>query len=111
VKLQRNVSDMLYTDYLNLALKVAWLTTDVLKLDGQLKQEKVSNKAWMMQVKILDSECPQGVKASLDEKDKMIQSLKKRLNMSPTDHPQTTKLSSLEKEKEILQTRGSKLQG
>jgi len=44
----------------------------------------------MTQVKRIESEGPQGVKASLDEKDKMIQSLKKRLNMSPKDHPQTS---------------------
>jgi hypothetical protein len=58
VKFHRNVSDMLYVDYLSLALKVARLTTHALKLDGQLKQEKVSNKAWMTQVKILESEGP-----------------------------------------------------
>ena len=90
VKFHRNVSDMLYSDYLSLALKVARLTTYASKLDGQLKQEKVSSKAWMTQVKRLESEGPQGLKASLDEKNKMIQSLKKRLKMSPTDHPQTT---------------------
>jgi len=55
-----------------------------------------------MQVKILESEGPQGVKASLEEKDKMIQSLKKILKMSPTDHPQTTELTALEQEKEIF---------
>ena len=37
VKFHRNVSDMLYSDYLSLALKVARLTTYALKLDGQLK--------------------------------------------------------------------------
>ena len=42
------------------------------------------------------------MKASLDEKDKMIQSLKKRLKMSPIDHPQTTKLTALEQEKETF---------
>jgi hypothetical protein len=87
VKFHRNVNDMLYVDYLSLALKVERLTTHALKLDGQLKQEKVSSKAWMTQVKRLKSEGPQGVKSSLDEKDKMIQSLKKRLKMSPTNHP------------------------
>jgi len=79
---------MLYVDYLSLALKVARLKKHALKLYGQLKQEKVSNKAWMTQVKRLESEGPQGLKPSLDEKDKMIQSLKKKLKMSPTDHPQ-----------------------
>jgi hypothetical protein len=102
VKFHRNVSDMLYSDYLSLGLRVARLTTHALKLDGQLKQEKASSKAWMTQVKRLESEGPQGVKASLDEKDKMIQSLKKRLKMSPTDHPQTTELTALEQEKETF---------
>jgi hypothetical protein len=96
VKFHRNVSDMLYLDYLSLGLRVTKLTTHALKLDGQLKQEKASNKAWMTQVKRLESKGPQGVKSSLDEKDKMIQSLKKNLKMSPTDHPQTIELTALE---------------
>jgi hypothetical protein len=72
VKFHTNASDMLYSDYLRLSLKVSRLTTHALKLDGQLKQEKASNKSWQTQVKILESEGPQGVKASLDEKDKII---------------------------------------
>jgi hypothetical protein len=102
VKFHRNASDMLYSDYLSLSLRVSRLTTHALKLDGQLKQEKASSKAWQTQVKRLESEGPQGVKASLDEKEKMIQSLKKKLKMSATEHPQTTELASLEKEKETF---------
>jgi hypothetical protein len=37
VKFHSNVSDMLYSDYLSLSLKVSRLTTYELKLDGQLK--------------------------------------------------------------------------
>jgi hypothetical protein len=37
VNFHRNVSDMLYSDYLILGLRVARLTTHALKLDGQLK--------------------------------------------------------------------------
>jgi hypothetical protein len=72
VKFHRNFSDMLYSDYLSFGLRVTRLITHALKLDGQLKQEKASNKAWMTQFKRLESECPQGVKYSLDKKDKMI---------------------------------------
>jgi hypothetical protein len=50
----------------------------------------------------LESEGPQGVKASLDEKDKIIEGLKKKLKMSPTEHPQATKLAALEQEKETF---------
>jgi hypothetical protein len=85
VKFHRNASDMLYSDYLSLGLRISRLTTHALKLDGQLNQEKASSKAWQTQVKILESEGPQGVKASLDEKEKMIERLKKKMNMSSTD--------------------------
>ena len=50
----------------------------------------------------MESEGPQGVKSSLDEKEKMIQILKKKLNMSSTEPPQTMELASLEKEKETF---------
>jgi hypothetical protein len=46
VKFHRNASDMLYSDYLSLSMKVSILTRHALKLDGQLKQEKASSKAW-----------------------------------------------------------------
>jgi hypothetical protein len=78
VKFHRNTSDMLYSDYLGLSLKISRLTTHALKLEGQLRQEKASNRAWQTQVKRLESEGPQGVKASLEEKDKMIQSIEEK---------------------------------
>ena len=61
-----------------------------MKLEGQLRQEKASSRAWQTQIKRLEAEGPQGLKSSLDEKDKLIQSLKKKLKMSATKHPQTT---------------------
>jgi hypothetical protein len=56
----------------------------------------------MNQVKRLESEGPQGGKYSLDEKDKMIQILNKRLKISPIDHSQTIELIALEQEKEAF---------
>jgi hypothetical protein len=50
----------------------------------------------------LEYEGPQGVKYSLDEKDKMIQSMEKRLKFSAIEHPQTTKFIGLEQEKETF---------
>ena len=50
----------------------------------------------------MEFEGPHGVKASLDEKEKMIQSLKKKLKMSATEHPQTAELAALEQEKETF---------
>jgi hypothetical protein len=43
------------------------------------------------------------VKASLEEKDKMIQSMKKRIKMSAIEHPQTSELATLDQEKETFQ--------
>jgi hypothetical protein len=49
-----------------------------------------TNKSWKTQITRLESEGSQGVKSLLDEKDKIIQILKKKLNMSAIEHPQTT---------------------
>jgi hypothetical protein len=96
VKFHRNTSDMLYSDYLGLSLKNLKLSTYAIRLEGQLRQKKSSSRAWKTQVKRLESEGPRGVKPSLEEKDKMIQSLKKKLNFFGTEHPQTTELFALE---------------
>jgi hypothetical protein len=103
VKFHRNTSDMLYSDYLSLSLRVSRMKTHTLKLEWTIEdKKKASSRAWQTQVKRLESEGPQGVKASLDEKDKLIQSMKKKLKMSATEHPQTTELASLEQEKETF---------
>jgi hypothetical protein len=78
------------------------LTIHALKLEGWLRQEKASNRAWQTQFKRLESKGPQGVKSSFEEKDKIIQSMKKRLNISSTYHPKIVELVALEQEKEIF---------
>jgi hypothetical protein len=40
---------MLYSDYLGMSLRVSRLTTHALKLEGQLRQEKASSRAWQTQ--------------------------------------------------------------
>ena len=90
VKFHRNTSDMLYSDYLSLILKNSKLSSYAMKLEGKLRQEKASSRSWKTQFKRLESKGPQRVKSSLDEKEKLIQNLKKKLKMSATEHPQTT---------------------
>jgi hypothetical protein len=102
VKFHKQTSDLLYSDYLSLNLKNSKMTSLAAKLEGQLRQEKASNKAWKTQIKRLESEGPQGLKYLLEEKDKIIQSLKKKLKMLATEHPQTTELVALEQEKETF---------
>jgi hypothetical protein len=95
VKFHRNTSDMLYYDYLGIILNNSKLSTYAINLEGKLREEKESNRAWKTQVKRLESEGPRGLKSSLDEKENLIQILKKKLKISATEHPQTSKLVSL----------------
>jgi hypothetical protein len=90
VKFHKKTNDLVYYDYLSLSLKNSKMTSLVAKSEGQLGQEKATNKSWKTQIKRIESEGPQGVKSLLDEKDKIIQSLKKTLKMSAIEHPQTT---------------------
>jgi hypothetical protein len=46
VKFHKNTSDMLYFDYLSLSLKNSKLSSYAMKLEGWLRQEKASNRAW-----------------------------------------------------------------
>jgi hypothetical protein len=102
VKFHRNTSDMLYLDYLGLIPDNSKMSSYALKLEGLLRQDKASNRAWKTKVKRLESKGPQGVKSSLEENDKMIQSLKKNLKIYTIEHPQTTGLVALEQEKEAF---------
>jgi hypothetical protein len=102
VQFHKQTSDLLYSDYLNLNLKNEKLTSLAAKLEGQLRQEKEASKAWQIQIKKLEVDGPKEMKALLDEKDKVILSLKKKLKMPATEHPQTAELVALEQEKEAF---------
>jgi hypothetical protein len=102
VKFHKNTYDLLYSSYSSLSLKNSKLSSYAMNLEGQMRKEKKSSRSWQTQVKRMESEGPQGVKSSLDEKYKLIQSLKDKLNMSTTELPKTTKLVTLEQENETL---------
>jgi hypothetical protein len=61
-----------------------------MKLEGKLRKEKTSSRAFQTLVKRMEYEDPQRVKSSLDGKEKLIQILKNKLKMSTTEHPQKT---------------------
>jgi hypothetical protein len=96
VKFHKHTSDMLYSNYLSLSLKNSKMSSYAMKLEGQLRRKKESSKAWKTQFKRLEAKYPQGLKSSLDEKEKLIQILKKKLKMSATEHPLTKELVALE---------------
>ena len=102
VKFHNNTNDMPYSNYLSLSLKNSKQSSYAMKLEGKLRKEKESSRAWKTQFKRMESEGPQRVKSSLDDKDKLIQCLKKKLKISTTEHPQTIELVSLEQENETL---------
>ena len=69
-----------------------------MKLEQQIKREKIASKGWKVQVKKLETDLmnfgsnPNEKKSNkklIDEKDKPIESLQKKLKGSITDHPQT----------------------
>ena len=74
-----------------------------------MKKEKAMSRAWQTQVKTYENELivagvkpkeKQLVKKLLDEKEKVIKYLKKKLKIPVTDHPQTKELVELQKERD-----------
>jgi polyhydroxyalkanoate synthesis regulator phasin len=51
VKFHKHISDMLYYDYLSLSMKNSKISSYAMKLEGQLRQEKASSRAWQTQFK------------------------------------------------------------
>ena len=73
------------------------METKVTKLEEQVKRENATSKGWKVQVKKHEADLVfQGSKETenkdtkkwLDEKDKQIENLHKKLKFSSTDHPQ-----------------------
>ena len=96
--LHKQESKVLYPDLLKSYLNKTKLENKVAKLEEQVKREKVASKGWKFQVKKLENDLiAQGpkdkesktTKKILDDKDKQIESLKKKLKMPVTDPPQT----------------------
>jgi len=80
-------------------LNIARLERKVKKFEGQLKQEKEANRAWYIQIKRIESnimvvgEEPsdmQSIKKILEEKENIIQVMKKKLEIPRNEHVQTT---------------------
>ena len=99
--------EVLYHDLLQLILSNKKIDAKVTKLEEQLKKEKAMGKAWKTKIKKLEadlmetgvnSDSQKSVKKLLEEKDKMMTSLKKQLKIPATDHPQIEELISFQEE-------------
>ena len=108
IHLHKKTRDIIYTDMLKATLKLSRLQSSKRKIENQLRQEKVQNRAHQVQIKnlqtyLLVAETQEdegsGIQKLLNEKENVIQLLKKKLNISSTQLIQASKLIELEKEK------------
>ena len=112
INFHKQSSDIVYIGLLQFTLENSKLGSRVSKLEGQLKQEKTTNKAWKAQIKRLgidvlvvgeDLKNIQAIKKLLDEKENTIEVLKEKLKIPRAQHVQTLELTSLKQERETLQ--------
>ena len=80
-------------------------------MEEQIKRERAASKGWKTRAKKLEvdlvnlSSVPAEKKANkklIEEKDKLIESLQKKLKGVPSDHPQTEKIVVIQAKKEEL---------
>ena len=83
----------------------------MLRLRSKSKEKKVASKGWKTQVKKLEADLvnlgsvpteKKSNKKLIEEKDKLIESLQKKLRGVPSDHPQFEEIVVIQAEKEEL---------
>ena len=94
------------------------------KLEEKIKREKAASKGWKVQNRKLEADIlnlgshpsdKKGSKKLLDEKDKLIKSLQKKLKGQVSDHPHTEEIMSFqtkndELKKEVMELKEKLLQ-
>ena len=113
IHFHRETNDIIYTRLLKSTLQVSKLESDKNKDHGLLWKEKVENKALRIKIKKLqedllkvNGQSDKGVvdQKLLNEKEKEVQVLKKKLKIPSTQLIHTSELTEFEKEKEALST-------
>ena len=111
IQLHKQTGDVIYSDFLHAIMKINKLQSLVDKMEVQLKHERVENKANLIQIKKLQGDVVslgtepgniQVTKKILEEKDNTIQVLKKKLKVPNAEHAQSSKLFTLQEEKEKI---------
>ena len=111
VNFHKQASEILYSDLLKSYLSKIKLEERVSKMEEQIKREKVASKGWKTQAKKLEGDLinlgstttdKKTNKKLLDEKDKLIESLQKKLKGTPAEHPQTKEIIVIQAEKDRL---------
>ena len=106
VHLHKQTGDILFTHLLKIMLALSKLQTLKGKIENQLRQEKVENKAHQTQIKKLQTKVLAvggqydkgvGIQRLLDEKEKEIELLKKNILIPSTQLIQGLELAEIEK--------------
>ena len=101
VNFHKHASEILYSDLLKSYLSKIKLEEKVSKIEERIKREKAASKGWKTQAKKLEGDLinagsttadKKANKKLLDEKDKLIESLQKKLKGTPTEHPHTEEI-------------------
>ena len=109
IHLHKQKWDILFNHLLKITLALSKLYKG--KIENQLRKEKVENKAQQTQIKKLQTQLlavggqsnkGAGIQRLLDEKEKDIQLLKKKILIPATQLIQGPELAEIEKEKENL---------
>ena len=111
INFHKPATDILYSNLLKHYLNKKKLEAKVMKLEEQIKREKDASKGWKVQVKKLEIDLvnlgsnPNKNKSNnklIDEKDKIIESLQKKLKGSVTNHPRTNEIMVIQSKNEEL---------
>jgi len=114
ISFHKQSSDILYAELLQLAINHSKALTKIDKLELRLKQEKTASKSHQKHIKSLESDLvtevsdqkdAKALQKLLDNKDKLINELKEKLKIPPTQVLQTLELAEVEFEKENLHQR------
>lgn len=111
INFHKQASKILYSDLLKSYKSKTKLEEKVIKLEEKIKREKEASKGWKTQVKNIEDDLvnlgsvPTEKKSSkklIEEKDKIIESLHKKLKGVPSDHPQIEEIMVIQTENDQL---------
>ena len=112
INFHKQASEVLYSYLLRSYLSKIKLEEKVIKLEEQIKRERAASKGWKTQAKKVEadlvnlSSIPAKKKSNkklIDEKDKFIESLQKKLKGTPVDHPQTEEILAIQAKKRTIE--------
>ena len=111
INFHKQSSEFLYSDLLKSYLNKTDLESNLTKLEEQIRREKDTSKGWKVKAKKLEADLvsqgskdkeSKATKELMDEKDKKIENMQKKLKILVTDHPQTNEIMAYKKKNDDL---------